>query len=38
MWKVWCAVAAMTLILIGGSAVFIELHFNTASNSTASIK
>jgi hypothetical protein len=35
MWKVWCAVAAVTLVLVGGSAVFIQLHFNTAPTSSA---
>jgi hypothetical protein len=36
MWKVWCTVAAVTAILVGGSAVFIELHFNTAPNGNVS--
>jgi hypothetical protein len=35
MWKVWCAVAAVTVILVGGSAVFIQLKFNTAPTSSA---
>jgi hypothetical protein len=36
MWKVWCAIAAVTLILVGGSAVFIELNFNSAPNGNVS--
>jgi hypothetical protein len=35
MWKVWCAVAAVTVVLVGGSAVFIQLNFNTAPTSSA---
>ena len=35
MWKVWCAVAAVTLVLIGGSAVFIQLSYNSAPTSSA---
>jgi hypothetical protein len=34
MWKVWCAVAAVTLVLVGGSAVFIQLKFNIAPTSS----
>jgi len=34
MWKVWCAVAVVTLIVVGGSAVFIQLEFNTAPTSS----
>ena len=36
MWKVWCAIAAVTLILVGGSAVFIEHNFNSAPNGNVS--
>ena len=36
MWKVWCAVAVVTLIVVGGSAVFIQLKFNTAPTSSES--
>jgi hypothetical protein len=28
MWKVWCSVAVLTVLLVGGSAVFIQLQFN----------
>ena len=37
MWKVWCAVAAVTVILVGGSAVFIQLNFNTSPTSSAGV-
>jgi uncharacterized protein (DUF927 family) len=34
MWKVWCTVAALTLLLVGGSAVLIQLKFNTSPTSS----
>jgi hypothetical protein len=36
MWKVWCAITVVTLIVVGGSAVFIQLKFNTTPTSSES--
>jgi hypothetical protein len=37
MWKVWCTIAALTVLLVGGSAVFIQLKFNTAPTSSEGV-
>ncbi len=36
-WKVWCTVAALTLVLVGGSAVIIQLGFNSKPTSSENV-